>query len=127
MSSYKSYQEKNLDSELLLSSKQKRQIEWILILFLILGYAITTMAQTGLNDLNYQAQSEFQPTIKDAVKFSDIPEIKDSVKRIDNIKYTITSTPIFANAAGFPEGTYIVRLIGNDVSFIGRVVVNRVK
>jgi len=36
-------------------------------------------------------------------------------------------TPIVVNAAGFPEGSYIVRLIGKDASFIGRVVVSRVK
>jgi len=37
------------------------------------------------------------------------------------------STPIVANATSFPEGTYIIRLIGEDASFIGRVVVSRGK
>ena len=37
------------------------------------------------------------------------------------------STPMVANSAGFPEGTYIVRLIGKDASLIGRVVVSRGK
>ncbi len=80
-----------------LTKRRKRQLEWALILLIVLGYAMAVMAQTqtGLNDLNYQAQSEFQPTIKDAIKFSDVPEIKDTVKRIQNLKYGITSIPMF--------------------------------
>jgi hypothetical protein len=74
---------------------RNRKFEWLLILLLVLGYAGAVLAQNGLNDLNYLAQSEFQPTIKDAIKFSDLPEIKDTVKRIQNIKYGINSQPIF--------------------------------
>jgi len=74
---------------------RNRRLEWLLILLLVLGYAGAVLAQNGLNDLNYLAQSEFQPTIKDAIKFSDLPEIKDTVKRIQNIKYGINSQPIF--------------------------------
>jgi hypothetical protein len=96
MSLLKTYRDESMDSESFLSQKMRKQIEWILLIFLLLGYTLATFAQNGLNDLNYQAQSEFQPTIKDAVKFSDIPEIKDSVKRIENIKYGINSSPIFA-------------------------------
>ncbi|MEO6302999.1 MAG: hypothetical protein ABIP51_07485, partial [Bacteroidia bacterium] len=81
----------------LISKRRKKQLEWALILLIVLGYAVAVVAQTqtGLNDLNYQAQSEFQPTIKDALKFSDVPEIKDTVKRIQNLKYGITSVPMF--------------------------------
>jgi hypothetical protein len=78
-----------------LSIEQKKRLEWILIGLMMLGYVAVTMAQDGLKDLNYQAQSEFQPTIKDAIKFSDLPEIKDSVKRIGNIRYGITSRPAY--------------------------------
>ena len=78
-----------------LSKRRKRQIEWILILLLICGYVAVTLAQTDIHDLSFTADSKFQPTIKDARKFSDVPEIKDSVKRIENIKYGITSAPIF--------------------------------
>ncbi len=78
-----------------LSKRQKDQIQWVLICLMMLGYAVAALAQGGLNDLNYQVTSGFQPTIKDAVKFSEIPEIKDTVKRIDNIKYSIASAPIF--------------------------------
>ncbi len=41
------------------------------------------------------ATSNFVPTIRDAIKFSDRPEIKDSVKRITNFQYPITSRPVF--------------------------------
>ncbi|MBA2610677.1 MAG: TonB-dependent receptor [Bacteroidetes bacterium] len=80
-----------------LTKRRKKQLEWALILLIIFGYAAAVMAQqqTGINDLNYQAQSEFQPTIKDAIKFSDVPEIKDTVKRLQNIKYGIISVPLF--------------------------------
>jgi hypothetical protein len=75
---------------------QKEQIEWILICLLVLSFTFASVAQTGLNDLNYQATSEFVPTIKDAIKFSDLPEIKDSVKKIENIKYGIVSKPVLS-------------------------------
>lgn len=75
---------------------RKEQLEWILICLMLFGYAVATMAQTGLQDLNYQAESQFEPTIKDALKFSDVPEIKDSVAPIKDIKYGITSKPVFS-------------------------------
>jgi len=95
MNSGNTYNGENFTASPLLSKRQKRQIEWILIILLVCGYALATLAQTNMNDINYQVGSTFAPTIKDARKFSDIPEIKDSVRRIDNIKYGITSTPIF--------------------------------
>lgn len=95
MSSNRTYQPGKQTDQPLLNKRQKEQIHWLLILLLLLGFTTATLAQTGLNDLNYQAQSEFQPTIKDAIKFSDLPEIRDSVKRIENIKYGIASAPLF--------------------------------
>lgn len=83
-----------INEKIILSKRRKNQLQWILICLLALGYAAAAFAQNNLDELNYQAQSEFQPTIKDAFKFSDIPEIKDSVKRIDNIKYSITDIPM---------------------------------
>jgi hypothetical protein len=56
--------------------------------------AACVSAQTGTN-LNFDVKSEFVPTIKDAVKFSDVPEITDTVKRVTNIKYEIASRPVF--------------------------------
>src|SRR5436309_836787 len=75
-----------------LSKELKRKIELILILILIFGYVVVSFAQT---DVNFQVPSTFSPTIKDAFKFSDLPEIKDSVKRLKDIKYGITSMPLF--------------------------------
>ncbi len=65
------------------------------LLLIVLASYTSLKAQTNLNDLNFKAESEFQPTIKDAVKFSYLPEIKDTVKHINNIQYGINSTPIF--------------------------------
>lgn len=79
----------------LLSEKQKRQVRWVLVLFLLIGYLSVSLAQSAGTDLNFNATSEFNPTIKDAIKYSDLPEIKDSVKRIENIKYGIVSVPLF--------------------------------
>jgi hypothetical protein len=45
---------------------------------------------TGITDLNYSFSSTFTPTIKDAVKQSDLPEISDTVKKIDKITYSKT-------------------------------------
>lgn len=85
------------DTGPLLSKRQKNQIQWILICLILLGYAMASLAQpqTGLSNIDLSVKSGFEPTIKDAIKFSDLPEIKDSVKRISNIKYGITSAPIF--------------------------------
>ena len=95
MDSSEIYSQRKIETGPLLTKRQKNQIQWVLICLMMLGYAMASLAQNGLNDLNYQAQSEFQPTIKDAVKFSELPEIKDSVKRIQNINYSIASKPIF--------------------------------
>jgi hypothetical protein len=75
--------------------RTERFVQWLLVLMMLMGYVAVSVAQTGLNDINYTAESKFEPTIKDAIKFSDVPEIKDSVKRIDNIKYGISSVPLF--------------------------------
>jgi hypothetical protein len=71
---------------------RKRKLEWLLIILMIVGYVVVSFAQT---DASFGVTSNFVPTIKDAIKFSDLPEIKDSVKRIDNVKYGITSVPMF--------------------------------
>ena len=77
---------------------RKEQIEWLLILFFILGYVAVALAQgTPLgSSQEYTTRSTFEGKIKDAVKFSDQPEIKDTVKKIENIKYGIVSTPIIS-------------------------------
>ena len=75
--------------------KRKRLLQLVFILILLLGYISAVMGQTNMNDINFQAESEFQPTIKDATKFSDVPEIRDTVKRINNSVYSIASNPLF--------------------------------
>jgi hypothetical protein len=79
----------------ILSSEHQRLIRWSLAGMMLLLYAASGISQNGLDEQIYQAQSQFQPTIKDAVKFSDVPEIKDTVKRIQGIQYGISSAPLF--------------------------------
>lgn len=94
MSSDNIFQGQKIETAPLLSKRQKNKLQWILICLFMLGYAAATMAQSGIDDLNYVATSTFVPVLKDAVKYSDVPEIKDSVKRIDNVKYGISSKPL---------------------------------
>ncbi|HWY12115.1 MAG TPA: hypothetical protein VN026_12360 [Bacteroidia bacterium] len=68
---------------------------WLFVLILFFGNATVTKSQTDMHDINFKAESEFQPTIKDAVKFTELPEIRDTVQRIHGAKYGITSNPLF--------------------------------
>ncbi|MBI2720648.1 MAG: hypothetical protein HYX39_00590 [Bacteroidetes bacterium] len=83
--------EENASLEIMRNKKN----EWVLIGFLILSFVSVSFSQTGINDINYGVKSDFEPTIKDAIKFADLPEIKDTVKQIENIKYGIASKPMF--------------------------------
>jgi hypothetical protein len=74
---------------------QNKHLKYLLTFILFIFFAGNQLAQNGLSDLNFVATSSFVPTIKDAIKFTDLPEIKDSVNRISNIKYGITSVPLF--------------------------------
>ena len=56
----------------------------LLVLILFFSSLSQVKSQTNINDINFQAESEFQPTIKDAVKFTELPEIRDTVHRITN-------------------------------------------
>ncbi len=70
--------------------------KYYLATFLVLAFVASTFAQNGtINDVNVTATSVFEPTIKDAIKFTDLPEIKDSVKRLPNASYGINSQPLF--------------------------------
>ncbi len=68
---------------------------WLFVLILFFGNASIMKSQTNMNDINFHAESEFQPTIKDAVKYTELPEIRDTVQRIHTGKYGITSNPLF--------------------------------
>lgn len=74
----------------------------VFVLILFFFNVSDALSQTNMNDINFQAESEFQPTIKDAVKFADLPEIRDTVQRISNAKYGITSNPMFPKYAVTP-------------------------
>ena len=74
---------------------QNKNLRYLVTLILFIFFGGIQLAQNGLSDLNFVATSSFVPTIKDAIKFTDLPEIKDSVNRISNIKYGITSVPLF--------------------------------
>ncbi|MDI9340853.1 MAG: hypothetical protein QM534_09830 [Sediminibacterium sp.] len=70
--------------------------KYILAALLSLGFILSTLAQTGgVGDVNVTATSIFEPTIKDAIKYTDLPEIKDSVKRLPDATYKISSKPLF--------------------------------
>lgn len=72
----------------------KKLLTWILVLILVLMHVAITFAQTNVNN-TFKATSEFVPVIKESTKQSELPEIKDTVKRIANIKYGIVSNPLF--------------------------------
>jgi hypothetical protein len=81
--------------------KRRRILQILFIILLLVCYIATAVAQTGTSG-TFTAESTFEATIKDAVKFSELPEIKDSVKRIKDIPYSITSTPMFPKYAVEP-------------------------
>ncbi len=69
----------------------------LLILFLLVYNLLTAQvnnSNTGIPDLNYTMNANFEPVVKDAVRQSDLPEINDTIKRIENISYSIVSVPI---------------------------------
>jgi hypothetical protein len=86
--------------------QQKRRIrkmQWFFVLILILGYISAALSQTGvIKDNTFVQESAFQPTIKDAVKLGDLPEITDTVKKISNINYGIHSTPLVSKYEVIP-------------------------
>jgi hypothetical protein len=86
------FQKKINNTKLLI---QNKHLKYLLTFILFIFFGGIQLAQNGLSDLNFVATSSFVPTIKDAIKFTDLPEIKDSVNRISNIKYGITSVPLF--------------------------------
>ena len=90
------------EQEQQIQKRRIKKLQWFFVLLLVLGYFAAALAQTGLNDINLNAESVFEPTIKDAVKLSDLPEIKDTVKKIANINYSIVSTPLVSKYEVIP-------------------------
>ena len=112
-------EEKNYNSDTILSStkygnsfmyeqgqlQQKRRtkkLQWFFVAVLILGYVLAALAQTGGTNQTFTTTSIFEPTIKDAVMLGDLPEIKDTVKKITNINYGIQSTPLVSKYEVIP-------------------------
>ncbi len=112
-------EEKNYNSDTILSSskygnsfmyeqdqlQQKRRtkkLQWFFVLVLVLGYIVAALAQTGGTNQTFTTTSIFEPTIKDAVMLGDLPEIKDTVKKIRNINYNIQSTPLVSKYEVIP-------------------------
>ena len=73
----------------------KTVVTWILVVLLVIIQVAISMAQVNGNNNTFQTTSTFKPEIKESTKISDQPEIKDTVKRITNVKYGIASNPIF--------------------------------
>lgn len=91
------------EQEQQLQKRRIRKMQWIFVLILIVGYIGAALAQTGgIKDYTINNESEFQPTIKDAVKLGDLPEITDTVKKITNINYGIHSTPLVSKYEVIP-------------------------
>src|ERR1043165_1518014 len=78
---------------------QKRRVKmivtWVLVILLVLIQVVISFAQVNGSNNTFQTTSTFKPEIKESTKISDQPEIKDTVKRISNVKYGIASNPIF--------------------------------
>lgn len=90
------------EQEQQMQKRRIKKLQWFFVIVLVLGYVAATLAQTGMKDIVLKATSEFEPTIKDAVKFGDLPEIKDTVKKISNINYAIVSNPLVSKYEVIP-------------------------
>jgi hypothetical protein len=62
------------------------------LFFLLTAKLSQSQSHLGANDI-YINYSNFTPTIKEATKITEFPEVKDSVRKIENIRYGIQSVP----------------------------------
>ena len=90
------------EQEQQIQKRRIKKLQWFFVLILIFGYIVATLAQTGMKDIELKATSEFEPTIKDAVKLGDLPEINDTVKKIATNNYDITSIPLLSKYEVIP-------------------------
>ena len=77
-----------------MQKRRMKKLQWFFVIILVLGYFAAALAQTPGTTQTYTTTSTFEPTIKDAVRLGDLPEIKDSIKKIGAINYNIISTPL---------------------------------
>jgi hypothetical protein len=85
---------KTTEAEEAQRSRIKKIVTWALVILLILIQVAISLAQTNVNN-TFQTTSTFKPEIKESNKVNDQPDIKDTVKRISDIKYGIQSNPLF--------------------------------
>lgn len=85
---------KTAEAEEAQRSRIKKIVTWALVILLILIQVAISLAQTNVNN-TFQTTSTFKPEIKESNKVNDQPDIKDTVKRISDIKYGIQSNPLF--------------------------------
>ena len=90
------------EQEQQIQKRRIKKLQWFFVLMLIFGYVAATLAQTVGGNNTYTTTSTFEPTIKDAIKLGDLPEIKDTVKKIANINYGIVSTPLVSKYEVIP-------------------------
>jgi hypothetical protein len=82
------------EQEQLIQKRRIKKLQWIFVILLIIGYITAALAQQLGSSQNYTITSTFEPTIKDAIKLNDLPEIKDTTSKITNINYGINSTAL---------------------------------
>lgn len=90
------------EQEQQIQKRRIKKLQWFFVFILIFGYIAATLAQTVGGNQTYTTTSTFEPTIKDAIKLGDLPEIKDTVKKIANINYGIVSTPLVSKYEVIP-------------------------
>lgn len=90
------------EKDQLLQKRRVKKLQWFFVFILILGYISAALAQTGGTNQTFTTTSIFEPTIKDAVMLGDLPEIKDTVKKITNINYGIQSSPLVSKYEVIP-------------------------
>jgi len=90
------------EQEQQIQKRRIKKLQWFFVFVLIFGYIAAALAQTVGGNQTYTTTSTFEPTIKDAVKLGDLPEIKDTVKKIANINYGIASTPLVSKYEVIP-------------------------
>jgi hypothetical protein len=90
------------EKEQVLQKKRTKKLQWFFVALLIIGYIVTGLAQQIGTGQNYTITSTFEPTIKDAIKLNDLPDIKDTTNKITNINYGINSTPLVSKYEVIP-------------------------
>lgn len=58
-------------------------------------YVLTFKLIAQVQDISFNVQSHFQPIIKASNKISDNPEVADTIRKIKNFQYSISSFPIY--------------------------------